>query len=346
MEPNREIQKPVSAGPRAISRARRLAFACTAVVSGLLVLEVAARIRWRQSPNARWQQQGDRVHAIGFPRLNDILAPDPVRFWRLREGITGQRIRGLVAGAPLDFVLSTDARGLRRTPSAGSGRPTILFLGDSCLMGIGVNDDQTVPAAVQRLMPEAACLNAGVPGYSAYQGRMTLSELGPALRPNIVVIGFGFNDDQCWDDVGDREQGRRIARLHDEWTQQFGITRVMRLMMSRHPRPAPSGGTGRPRLTDEEFVSEIDAMVKWCRSHGAVPVLVAWPLRVQMESAALTGKQAALLAYAARHEVACVNLVEAFRAEFRSDLFVDVIHAGPAGCARAAEAIVRAIPPR
>jgi lysophospholipase L1-like esterase len=63
-----------------------------------------------------------------------------------------------------------------------------------------VSDRAAYPQQFQQLLDRAygagrfRVINAGVPGYTSLQGLAYLRERGLALKPEIVVIAFGFND--------------------------------------------------------------------------------------------------------------------------------------------------------
>jgi lysophospholipase L1-like esterase len=90
--------------------------------------------------------------------------------------------------------------GLRDGPLLDDGARRILSLGDSCTAGWGVSDRAAYPQQLQQLLDRAygarrfRVINAGVPGYTSLQGLVYLRERGLALKPEIVVIAFGFND--------------------------------------------------------------------------------------------------------------------------------------------------------
>ena len=122
-------------------------------------------------------------------------------------------------------------------------RHTVLFLGDSCTFGIPVNDNEAFPALVQQKMEGIQSINAGVPGYSAFQGRLFLEGTDSAFRPDVVVVTFWPNDRSVWDHLGDAEHQELIAA---EQSGEFSRYRIVRLLRRATPGK-------RPRLTDEEF---------------------------------------------------------------------------------------------
>jgi hypothetical protein len=76
----------------------------------------------------------------------------------------------------------------------------ILVLGDSITLGWGVNDDETFCCQLQQRLNEGTparhveVINAGVAGYSTIQEAALLRRLAPELRPDLVLVGFYWND--------------------------------------------------------------------------------------------------------------------------------------------------------
>jgi lysophospholipase L1-like esterase len=108
--------------------------------------------------------------------------------------------RGLVSGAEVAF----NRFGLRDREYAAqkrSGTIRILILGDSMTFGVGVPEPRTYPRVAETLLNHTPdrhaaveVLNFGVPGYNTFQELTEFEELGAALRPDIVVVGFLYND--------------------------------------------------------------------------------------------------------------------------------------------------------
>ena len=94
----------------------------------------------------------------------------------------------------------TNEQGLRDAPISNDGARRILSLGDSCTFGWRVPQAAAYPQQLQRLLDRRygvgrfRAINAGFPGYTSLQGLAYLRERGLALKPEIVVIAFGFND--------------------------------------------------------------------------------------------------------------------------------------------------------
>ena len=321
---------------------RKAAFGAIAVGLCILLLEFLGRIVTSVAPNARWEFEHNHVRTIGFPALNDILEPDPRRFWRLKANVDNQRIIGRVGEDDLVFHLSTDAAGHRRMPPVTVAKRTVLFLGDSCMLGIGVDDDAAIPAQTQRRLSQTQCLNAGVPGYSAYQGRVHLEQLLANTHVDDVVIQFGFNDDAVWDGRGDAAHAADLAR-GPAWPEQLGVVRLMRAVLPAPAGPTTQAAGGRPRLTDDEFGGQIEAILDLCAARRVRPVLVVWPLRVQTRGGPRTGKQVLIARLAAEQRVPLVDLLEEIvrRRSEPNARFADLLHFNESGCSLAAEVIAR-----
>jgi lysophospholipase L1-like esterase len=327
---------------RRLSTRRKLLFAATTLTVVLGLLEAGSRLLLDLGANVPWERHQRLVQVLGLPALNEILVPDPELFWKLRPGLRHYPLSGQIAdSAPFAFSVSTDDRGLRPCPPGAAPQWRVVFVGDSCTFGLGVDDDQTFPALVQRRLAGVECVNLGVPGYSAYQGRLLLSRLALDRPPEVVVIAFGFNDDKAWDARGDLEHAKLLA------ASRSGLGRCLRcveLLARVLPRvrgtPAPATSGPRPRLTDPEFQAELRAMIGWCRQRNATPLLVLWPHRSQFADEGLFPKQAALLEVAESERVAVVDLLAACRVSGGADLFLDVIHANRRGCEAIADVLV------
>ncbi len=75
----------------------------------------------------------------------------------------------------------------------------ILCLGDSCTLGWDAPDSGTYPAIMRKMvdtyMPgNYEVINAGVSGYSSYQGLFSLTHRLAKLTPDILIVSFNWND--------------------------------------------------------------------------------------------------------------------------------------------------------
>jgi lysophospholipase L1-like esterase len=270
--------------------------------------------------NPRWEFM--RANLDVFPGTEKIFEPDPKLFWKLKPDLKKVPVAEKLPKAEYPFTISTDSSGRRVIAEIKQSRHTVLFLGDSCTFGIPVNDDETYPAVLQRRLNQVRCINAAVPGYSAYQGRLVLEQWDSAAAPvNAVVITFWPNDRSVWDHLSDAEHAELIADEAAGKTSPVRLTRLLR-------RALPGS---RPRLNEREFEQEIRSMIRWCRQHGAVPILQVWAARRQLDTPDQVDRQQILRRIAAQEEVLVVDLVPPVRARGEASLFTDTIHMSKTG---------------
>ena len=77
-----------------------------------------------------------------------------------------------------------------------NGEFRILSLGDSIAVGLGVRAEDTYTAQLERLLNRLniKVINASVGGYSTWMEVDLLKEKGIVLQPDIVLLGFFWND--------------------------------------------------------------------------------------------------------------------------------------------------------
>jgi lysophospholipase L1-like esterase len=106
--------------------------------------------------------------------------------------------RGLHTGVPVAFN-GLGLRDAERTPQPAPGTVRVLALGDSVTFGLGVAQEHTYPHQTEILLRKASgarveVLNMGMPGYNTVHQLAQLRDLGLALQPKAVVVGFLYND--------------------------------------------------------------------------------------------------------------------------------------------------------
>jgi lysophospholipase L1-like esterase len=136
-----------------------------------------------------------RVTAKARSESPGLFVPDPVRGMRLAPNYSGW-----FAGVPVH----TNSLGLREDrelpPAKAPNTFRILVLGDSVTFGHGSIAEHTYPRLLEDMLrawrPDIAweVWNAAVPGYNTSQELAQLVELGPIVKPDLVIVGFYEND--------------------------------------------------------------------------------------------------------------------------------------------------------
>ena len=110
------------------------------------------------------------------------IALDPLLGWRMKPGFE----QAFVHHNSLGF------RGTREyVPS--SQAPRILALGDSFTYGLGVPDQSTYSAWLERISG-IEVINAGANGYGIDQSLLMWETEGKRLQPSIVILGYCVDD--------------------------------------------------------------------------------------------------------------------------------------------------------
>ena len=101
-----------------------------------------------------------------------------------------------------DVRVRTNSLGLRgaEIPPKAAGEFRILVLGDSITFGDYVDESETYPAYLEASLRAAEprrsirVVNGGTPNVGTEDEAALLAELAPAVRPDLVLVGFYLND--------------------------------------------------------------------------------------------------------------------------------------------------------
>lgn len=145
------------------------------------MLEVTCRLAFRQE---------DELSGILL-----ILQQDPVLFWKQRP-----RLSLIFQGTKLQ----TNSMGLRNREFAfkkDKNTFRIVCLGASPTLGWGVNQDDAYPSQLERILKQryrpgksVEVVNAGIIGYTSYQGKIFLKNNVLRLSPDVIVVSYLIND--------------------------------------------------------------------------------------------------------------------------------------------------------
>ncbi len=335
---NAPSDKPAQRSPEAAGstpiRTRRVSFLLGVVFSIVAVatlqagLHVLALIR---HPNLT--VVSDRID------LNRIMQNDPDTFWSLQPNLKNVEFAPQPSNPRHAFHVSTNELGLRN-PSIREkgGRLRILAIGDSTTFGQYVEDGETWPAQLQTMLDgdgtRADVVNAGLIGASSFQGLSYLLKRGFDLKPDIVIATYGFNDRGLWS-LADRKASPLFART--------GLGDMINAVVQRGQMRSP---TALPRVSAGEFLDVLMIMAAECEARGVKLYFLVWPNPNQ-----ITGEWNNF----SPAEYGSLELEAAFRTHARTidprhafhdsvaPVFVDSVHASPAGCRIVAECIAAAL---
>ncbi len=256
----------------------RLGLAAGSIVLAWSVGELVLRFQGADPPMLRFRQLDQALAGLPRHQFMQLIENDAELFWRLAPSVR------LPENDSPFFGLISNAQSLREDHEIPLQKPKgqirLLFLGDSCTFGYLVSHRHTFVAQAEALLREkypsidVKCINAGVPGYTLFQGWRFLETQGIAYAPDLVVLNFGWNDTGEWDGHSDREvyettRGREPPRGL-RWSR---LTR--RIWAAVRPSTSSSAtDASRPRLRPDEFTALLAEIHATSQRIGADLLLV------------------------------------------------------------------------
>ena len=146
-------------------------------------------------------------------RASPIYIPDDILIKQLRPGFetnsSAQPIDGIRSGTGIN---SQGYRG-KELVSNPEDHTRIWIVGDSFTFGVGVGNEFTYPAVLEKLLRDPAgkpveVINAGVSGRWVDEYYLDLKHRGIALKPDIVLVGIYIRNDLDGPDARDHSWPR------------------------------------------------------------------------------------------------------------------------------------------
>jgi len=316
------------------------------LLATLVLLEIGLRILFALSLSR------GMIAITHTPDLQQLNVSDSRLLWRLRPDVKDFTVRTHKVyddevPLPSAFTVNTNSLGLRgaKEPDLDSTF-RILAVGDSTTFGLGVNDAETWPAQLERLLqerrPGAEVFNAGVTGYSVYQSLTYLRESGFALAPNVVLLTCGSND---FDTGGKLTQRQQQEFLHSvRPTSPRWVTFELLRKLSTDPGETAASV---PNVPAPEFEQLLRAAVDACKERGIRLVLIIWPWQGQLEGSMsqspLNDYHAIIERVGKEHGLSVVDLRRRWTAASMSSNYLDGVHVNAAGNADVAAAIAEVL---
>ncbi|MEE9601702.1 MAG: SGNH/GDSL hydrolase family protein [Thermoguttaceae bacterium] len=271
-------------------------------------------------------------HAFG----DEHFIYDRDLFWRPKPGL-----------APFN---SQGYRGRVLVKEKGPEEFRIFTIGDSNTLGwAGKEDDANWPRSLELLFADSekdvVVVNAGVWGYSSFQGVRRLKEILP-FEPDMVLISFGSND-AFMVDSSDAEFADRVVTfpLFNTRCGQLLLAARERLFSLRDP-PGKEDLVFRVNL--EEYVENISEMARIAKENGITCIFLTRPF-IGSSHTELWWKDfapdyvTATLDTAKKLDLPAIDVYEEFKD--KEDLFDNESHFTKEGHQKAAEFIYEKINP-
>ncbi len=211
-----------------------------------------------------------------------LFVKDHLLHWKLR------------ADAEIPFrkhLVTTDRYGFR-SAAPDEDAKVVLCLGDSCTFGWDVDQADTFPAGLQRLLNDSqthpgtwSVINAGVPGYTSHQVRLRAEQLIAEFHPSVVVVCIGNNE--AWPvERSDRvisESTPAPSLLQSVLTHSRFLAWLAESVRPEQPQSfiAPAEANSVPRVGAEEYRENLTATVRNAKESGAQVILLSSPVNLE-----------------------------------------------------------------
>jgi lysophospholipase L1-like esterase len=269
----------------------RIILVVFSVLLSLAIVELVARVMVPDNAPVRFEQDIKALRRSPFLPLAGVLERDDDLFWKFKPN------QKLPENAwPFKGVIS-NSQGFREDHFIPLEKPKgefrILFLGDSCTFGYGLDYTDSFPNQAEMMLSKGLkgrhveCINSGVPGYTIFQGYQNFLKWGSVLKPDWVVVCYGWNDILTWDGVSDLQ--------HYEWRRSitpkgiFKNSGICRLILRVVNGPPPQQQSNRPRVSPNEYLMLLKNLKEAATLRGSRLMILSWPMRHDVDPSNLSG---------------------------------------------------------
>ena len=181
-------------------------------------------------------------------------------------------------------------RGVSWTERKPDGTIRIVCVGDSCTFGLGVREEETYWAQLERMLDFAyggersfEVVSLGIPGYSSFQNRRQIEIEAPRFEADVVVwMPTGVNDASIGVGAGDAERARR----HRSLRHRVARSRLLRMLGASEPQldraPAAEFAAENDefpvRVDLDEYEDNLRVAAGACRRRGTPLVVLRFQL--------------------------------------------------------------------
>ncbi len=168
------------------------------LTASCVLLESALRLTWERP-----------TRMVMGSRSWPFMQPDPELGW---TPLQNTRVDYPRYGASFN-TNSLGLRGPERSFAKRLGIRRIVVLGDSFAWGHGVDEGESFPELLERMLPHTEVINLGVPGFNVRTEQRYFERIGAAFEPDIVLLALCQNDIHDLDAVERRQEPRASEQL-------------------------------------------------------------------------------------------------------------------------------------
>lgn len=332
---------------RSRSKKRKLlyyAIAYGSFIAVLLLIEAGVRLLLPPIPSIRYFVTGP-THGDD-PAGSAVFEGDPLLGWRLKKKLTN---------VWWDYTyFSTNNRNIRYHRNIGE-KPENMFrivcLGDSVSFGYRVPvswpehpsriDPDAIPfpklieKRMKMLQPEKKieCIPLAVPGYSSHQGLAWLKRDIDWLRPDILIVSYGWNDTdyRSIEDKASLPTDRLSVIIRFLSSKSQAILHILKWCsaLNKTDTAAPNQVN---RVSSEDYIKNMMAISTLTKMHGAQTVVIGQVYRDSFsnprQSKVIALNRQRLKNACKKKEIAYIEIQELTEAYYpkNNHLFGELIH--------------------
>jgi lysophospholipase L1-like esterase len=167
------------------------------------------------------------------------------------------------------FWVTKDYR--EKLRAARSTHPAIVFMGDSCTE-FGHYPERTLEHIERVTGIHQTGIHLAAGGWTTEQGLAQLQRDVLSLRPNVIVVYYGWNDH--WIALGPTDPQLRHMR---RWLRLAEYSRIVQAGLKAWVGAANRAGDRPVRVPPDVYLSNLQQIARTARNAGIVPVLVTAP---------------------------------------------------------------------
>ena len=221
------------------------------------------------------------AESIKYNTFNNKLTISSTKYiYRVMPNPNNKIIHGYTGINNLGFRGENDLR------VSDQATKKIVAFGDSCTFGWGIyNEHQTWPYLLQDKLnaygKKFKVINLGQPGYSSTQGRALFNDWIDNIKPNYVILNFGWNDLWHSDYLTDSQLLKLLQHQNNPIFKFISTTSLYQFLklystkiMTPDQKQFRSQNPEKRRVPLEETISNFEFMIQKSRKIGAKVIIL------------------------------------------------------------------------